>query len=155
MTTGTRYPQEVRERATRMVFEHQGEHHSQWAAVQMRARGADEPTMSDDDQTASEGAPEEDLEAQRRAIGDAFEATVFMRLSGRPDAAIMRDFLRSRRIDPIRRSLRNTAPTRCASWPFSSPKTSGPGRSRRHTGSQDRGISGVRSEMCTSSCGES
>lgn len=33
MTTGTRYPQEVRERATRMVFEHQGEHHSQWAAI--------------------------------------------------------------------------------------------------------------------------
>jgi transposase len=33
MTTGTRYPQEVRERATRMVFEHQGEHHSQWSAI--------------------------------------------------------------------------------------------------------------------------
>ncbi len=33
MTTGTRYPQEVRERATRMVFEHQGDHHSQWAAI--------------------------------------------------------------------------------------------------------------------------
>jgi transposase len=33
MTTGTRYPQEVRERATRMVFEHQAEHHSQWAAI--------------------------------------------------------------------------------------------------------------------------
>jgi len=33
MTTGTRYPQEVRERATRMVFEHQDEHHSQWAAI--------------------------------------------------------------------------------------------------------------------------
>jgi transposase-like protein len=33
MTTGTRYPLEVRERATRMVFEHQGEHDSQWAAI--------------------------------------------------------------------------------------------------------------------------
>ncbi len=33
MRTGTRYPQEVRERATRMVFEHQSEHHSQWAAI--------------------------------------------------------------------------------------------------------------------------
>jgi|SRR5438876_5714729 len=33
MTTGTRYPQEVRERATRMVFEHQGEYTSQWAAI--------------------------------------------------------------------------------------------------------------------------
>ena len=33
MTTGTRYPPEVRERATRMVFEHQAEHHSQWAAI--------------------------------------------------------------------------------------------------------------------------
>lgn len=33
MTTGTRYPQEVRERVTRMVFEHQGEHPSQCAAI--------------------------------------------------------------------------------------------------------------------------
>ncbi len=33
MTTGTRYPQEVRERATRMVLEHQEDHHSQWAAI--------------------------------------------------------------------------------------------------------------------------
>jgi transposase len=28
-----RYPQELRERAVRMVFEHQGEHPSQWAAI--------------------------------------------------------------------------------------------------------------------------
>ena len=33
MTTGTRYPQEVHERATRVVFEHQAEYHSQWAAI--------------------------------------------------------------------------------------------------------------------------
>jgi transposase len=32
MTTKTRYPKEVKERAVRMVFEHQGEHDSQWAA---------------------------------------------------------------------------------------------------------------------------
>jgi transposase len=33
MTRQGRYPQEVRERAVRMVFEHQHEHHSQWAAI--------------------------------------------------------------------------------------------------------------------------
>src|SRR6266516_1844695 len=33
MTRRSRYPQEVRERAVRMVFEHQTEHHSQWAAI--------------------------------------------------------------------------------------------------------------------------
>jgi len=33
MTRRSRYPQEVRERAVRMVFEHQDEHPSQWAAI--------------------------------------------------------------------------------------------------------------------------
>ncbi len=28
-----RYPQEVRERGVRMVFDHQDDHHSQWAAI--------------------------------------------------------------------------------------------------------------------------
>ncbi len=33
MTRRSRYSQEVRERAVRMVFEHRDEHQSQWAAI--------------------------------------------------------------------------------------------------------------------------
>jgi transposase len=33
MTRPGRYPQELRGRAVRMVFEHRDEHHSQWAAI--------------------------------------------------------------------------------------------------------------------------
>jgi transposase len=33
MTRPGRYPQELRDRAVRMVFEHQDEHESQWAAI--------------------------------------------------------------------------------------------------------------------------
>src|SRR5690554_4755784 len=34
MSRSKRYPPEVRERAVRMVFEHEHEHTSQWAAIQ-------------------------------------------------------------------------------------------------------------------------
>jgi transposase-like protein len=33
MKTTTKYSPEFRERAVRMVFEHQGEHKTQWAAI--------------------------------------------------------------------------------------------------------------------------
>jgi hypothetical protein len=40
MTRQGRYPQELRERAVRMVFEHQDEHPSQWAAIDRRRAAA-------------------------------------------------------------------------------------------------------------------
>ncbi len=33
MNKSTRYSPEIRQRAVRMVFEHQGEHESQWVAI--------------------------------------------------------------------------------------------------------------------------
>lgn len=38
MSTTKRYSPEVKERATRMVFEHQGEYDSQWAAIESIAQ---------------------------------------------------------------------------------------------------------------------
>jgi hypothetical protein len=40
MNKATRYAPEVHERAVRLVFEHQGEHDSQWAAIGSGKAGA-------------------------------------------------------------------------------------------------------------------
>jgi len=47
MSRQTRYPQEVRERAVRMVFEHAPEYESQWAAIRSIAEkfGASPETL--------------------------------------------------------------------------------------------------------------
>ena len=41
MNTTKRYSPEVRERAVRLVFEHEGEHESQWAAIREVAAAGD------------------------------------------------------------------------------------------------------------------
>ena len=44
MDKGTRYPKEVRERAVRLVFEHEREYPSQWAAITLdREQARHEP----------------------------------------------------------------------------------------------------------------
>ena len=65
MTTQTRYPVEVRERAVRMVFEHEDEYDSQWAAISSVAH----EVGHDPGDAAQVGAPSRDRRrASRRRL---------------------------------------------------------------------------------------
>jgi transposase len=87
MSRQTRYPQEVRERAVRMVFEHSPEYESQWAAIRSIAQkfGASPETLriwvrrAETDQglrpglTSDERVRMKDLERENRELRRANE----------------------------------------------------------------------------------
>ena len=87
MTKRTRYSQEVRERAVRMVLEHLGEYTSEWAAIQSIStkigcsaetlrnwvRRAQVDTGSRDGVTSDERARVKDLERENRELRRANE----------------------------------------------------------------------------------
>ncbi len=87
MTKRTRYSQEVRERAVRMVLEHLGEYTSEWAAIQSIStkigcsaetlrnwvRRAQVDTGSRDGVTSDERARVKDLEREVRELRRANE----------------------------------------------------------------------------------
>jgi transposase len=87
MSRQTRYPQEVRERAVRMVFEHSPEYESQWAAIRSIAEkfGASPETLriwvrrAETDQglrpglTSDERVRMKDLERENRELRRANE----------------------------------------------------------------------------------
>jgi hypothetical protein len=57
MTRPGRYPQELRQRAVRLVFEHQDEHPSQWAAICSIAHKFGMSAAPPDSSTQASGEP--------------------------------------------------------------------------------------------------
>ena len=127
MTRPGRYPAEIRERAVRMVFEHERDHSSQWATISSIAskfgmtpetlrkwvRRAEVDGGARPGQTTEEQTRLRELERENRELRRANEilkaASAFFRAGARPATAEMTRFIKTHRerfgVEPICREL--------------------------------------------------